>query len=454
MSEAETPNEVETPANSNIPKREKSLGCSQKAKSTMVSPTAPQHKNDTTHITEPSNVRSNSAISCPKCGSKKVWRDAKRYTKLGDEIQRWFCRNCGRRFSDPEDVAKARNTLEHIERIESKTLKSADDIVANCQICVTETKNLAAEPQRNRFLRRNETLQLQANANIPEKVVNYMLWLKKQGYAESTIFNRVKIIKYLAKNANIDDAEAIKELIAKKDSWSPGRKEIIVECYSNYLICVGGTWNPPRYRAIEKLPFIPTESEIDYLIAACGNKTGTFLQLLKETGARCGEAWQLEWTDIDTEHNTVRITPEKHSNPRILKISQRLKERLLDLPKTSKYAFGGTNLKTTMRLFERSRKIAATRSKNPRLEKITFHTLRHWKATMEYHKTKDILHVMRLLGHKNIKNTMRYTQLVDFGEQDYTVKVAWTLEESVKLLEAGFQYVCDYENAKLFRKPK
>jgi len=49
---------------------------------------------------------------------------------------------------------------------------------------------------------------------------------------------------------------------------------------------------------------------------------------------------------------------------------------------------------------------------------------------------------------------MRYTQLVDFGEQDYTVKVAWTLEESVKLLETGFQYVCDYQNAKLFRKPK
>ncbi len=40
---------------------------------------------------------------------------------------------------------------------------------------------------------------------------------------------------------------------------------------------MGGTWNPPRYRAVEKLPFIPTESEIDYLIAACGLKTGTFV---------------------------------------------------------------------------------------------------------------------------------------------------------------------------------
>ena len=73
---------------------------------------------------------------------------------------------------------------------------------------------------------------------------------------------------------------------------------------------------------------------------------------------------------------------------------------------------------------------------------------------MAYHKTKDILHVMRLLGHKNIKNMMRYTQLVDFGRQDYVVKVAWPLEEACKLLENGFQYVTDYERGKIFRKPK
>ncbi|MGD0449914.1 MAG: hypothetical protein ABSA79_02520, partial [Candidatus Bathyarchaeia archaeon] len=139
---------------------------------------------------------------CPRCGGKKVWRDSKRYSKLGDEIQRWYCRECGRRFSDPNDVAKARNTLEPLERIDSKALKTSDAIVTNSQICVMETKNLVAEPQRNRFLRRNETVQLQASANIPEKVVNYLLWLKKQGYAESTIFDRVKIIKFLAKNSN------------------------------------------------------------------------------------------------------------------------------------------------------------------------------------------------------------------------------------------------------------
>jgi len=48
---------------------------------------------------------------------------------------------------------------------------------------------------------------------------------------------------------------------------------------------------------------------------------------------------------------------------------------------------------------------------NPRLLKITFHILRHWKGTMEYHKTQDILHVKEILGHKNINNTLIYINL-------------------------------------------
>jgi hypothetical protein len=46
-----------------------------------------------------------------------------------------------------------------------------------------------------------------------------------------------------------------------------------------------------------------------------------------------------------------------------------------------------------------------------RLLKISFVTIRHWKGTMEYHRTKDILHVKQLLGHKQIQNTMFYINL-------------------------------------------
>jgi hypothetical protein len=73
---------------------------------------------------------------------------------------------------------------------------------------------------------------------------------------------------------------------------------------------------------------------------------------------------------------------------------------------------------------------------------------------MEYHKTKDILYVMRLLGHKNIKNTLVYTQLVTFEDDDYTCKAAANVRDATELIEAGYEYVCDMDSIKLFRKRK
>ncbi len=96
----------------------------------------------------------------------------------------------------------------------------------------------------------------------------------------------------------------------------------------------------------------------------------------------------------------------------------------------------------------------AFKLQNKRIEKITFHTLRHWNATMKYYKTKDILHVMRLLGHKNINNTLLYTQLVNFESNEYHVKTASTANEIKELLEVGFEYVCEKDGLMFFRKRK
>jgi hypothetical protein len=49
---------------------------------------------------------------------------------------------------------------------------------------------------------------------------------------------------------------------------------------------------------------------------------------------------------------------------------------------------------------------------------------------MEYHKTKDILYVVRLLDHRNIKNTLVCTQLVTFEDDDYVCKAATNVKEA------------------------
>lgn len=388
---------------------------------------------------------------CPKCHSKKVWRDAKRYTVDGFVIQRWLCRECGLRFSDPNGSKTAKKLIEQlksVETVERQSLKTPDDIVSTRQICVTETKNLAAEQQTSEVLLRNEA------AITNGKIVAYEFWLLKQGYAKETIKGRIKVMKRLVKlGASLFDPETIKEVLTKQ-SWSDGRKEYVTEAYSNFLKAMGGKWDPPRYSRIEKIPFIPTEQEIDQLIAACGEKTAALLQALKETGMRIGEAWNLKWTDIDFVNSTISITPEKRSHARIFKISPKLLSALLVLPRNSDKIFGTYDLSGFRSSFNRQRKRTAKKLGNPRINQITFHTFRHWKATMEYHKTKDILHVMRLLGHKNIKNTLIYTQLVNFEDDDFICKTAENVKEAKELIEAGYEYVTEMDGLKLFRKRK
>ena len=168
---------------------------------------------------------------------------------------------------------------------------------------------------------------------------------------------------------------------------------------------------------------------------------------------RSGEACQLKWTDIDLLNNSVRITPEKGSNPRNLPISNKLVSMLNAIPKDTERVFTYIT-DTWIRNYSRQRKRIAAKLKNTRLLQITFHTFRHWKATMEYHKTKDILHVREVLGHKSINSTLLYTQLVTFKDDDFTARVAHSEKEAGQFIEAGFEFVCDFGGNKLFRKRK
>jgi len=73
---------------------------------------------------------------------------------------------------------------------------------------------------------------------------------------------------------------------------------------------------------------------------------------------------------------------------------------------------------------------------------------------MEYQRTKDILYVMRMLGHKSIQNTLVYTQMVQFKKEEYASATANTIGDAQKLVEAGFEYVTEIDDVKLFRKRK
>jgi len=49
---------------------------------------------------------------------------------------------------------------------------------------------------------------------------------------------------------------------------------------------------------------------------------------------------------------------------------------------------------------------------------------------------------MNMLGHKDIKTTLIYTQLVQFESDEFHSAAAKKIEKKRKLIEADFEYVC------------
>jgi integrase len=378
-------------------------------------------------------------LCCPKCGNSTINKDGFRILSNGKRVQRYFCINlkCGYRFSETNNN-------------ECLTINQR-------QICALKVKNLAKAIE-------TKTIAVKENhLNTPQEVKSQIFELlrhmEKQGYSISTIrLNRIALKVLCERGANLTDPETVKEVIAKQ-SWSESRKRNVINAYTLYLKIQGLTWEPPRNRVTRKFPFIPTEQEIDSLISGSGKKVSTFLQLLKETAMRCGEAKRLEWTELDFEKNIVTLNePEKGSNPRLWKVSQKLISMLNNLPRESTYVFGVGSTVSIKTTFQKTRKRIADKLQNPRLARISFHTLRHWKATMLYHKTHDPYYVKDFLGHKDLRSTDIYInierRMFEPSSDDFTVRLTDKPEEAKQLLEVGFEWVGVKDNLIFLRKRK
>jgi integrase len=209
------------------------------------------------------------------------------------------------------------------------------------------------------------------------QIINFGLWMRKQGYRHSTIRYCIQALKSIARRANLLQPESAKAYLAYAEI-SESRKAKLTEDLARFYAYMHLTFDKPNYRRIEKLPFVPLEVEVDQLISGVGKKTATYLQLIKETGARAGEAWNLRWIDLDPEQRTVNICPEKNSNPRQRKISTKLIAKLSSLPRRTTYVFRNPARNPIKslddfrdRYREQQRRVAEAVG-NPRLLKITF----------------------------------------------------------------------------------
>jgi integrase len=288
----------------------------------------------------------------------------------------------------------------------------------------------------------------------------YMAKALQQGLSPITIDKRVECLKYLLKlGADLNDPLTVWQTIEKR-KWKDGTKQLTASAYKHFCktfkINMPSDLNFNKWQKTERIPYVPLESEIDQLMAASNPKTSTFLQLLKETGIRSGEAWSLKWLDFDFERKILTLNnTEKKGKPRQFKISDKLIAMVLRMPKKSETVWNGSLNHFRITFAAQKRRIAF-KLQSPRIKQISFHTLRHFYACKLYHNTKDILLVQERLGHRSILNTMVYTQLVEWDQDEYTVRRPKTTKEEDELIIAGFQYVRfdDIECVPIYRRRK
>ena len=425
---------------------------------------------------------------CPECGNKEVYRDGMRYLSNGESVQRWLCKSCGHCFSESKvqvdvlgkvsvlhsgsELLKDRvvsGKLASQESFNGLPLSSGEDVVShrlttvgkglntfaynscNRRVSVSEgeAKNLAMSETRQEKPTREGTTQ---TVDVKGLIIQFMAWCEAQGYPQGNKYHHY--LKRLVRlGANLLDPESVKETIGKHRCKN-GTKMLFVYAYDAFTRMLKITWEPPKYKQEETLPFVPEEGELDALISACrGKRMAAFLQCLKETYADPGEVLGLRWIDISDNIITIN-KPVKGHLPGQIQVSNKVLAMLNSLPKTSERIFPA-RYDNMWKCFSQVRKRAAALQQNPRLLAIQFRSFRHWGGSMIAHYTNgNVLTVKKLLRHKRIENTMKYISMIHFKDDEFEVTTATTIEEAKQILSAGFDYVTQKDSIMLFRRPK
>lgn len=147
--------------------------------------------------------------------------------------------------------------------------------------------------------------------------------------------------------------------------------------------------------------------------------------ILLDTGARYGEIANLKWEQVNLETRTINLWRSKVSNESVIFMTKRVHQVLLKrfCNNSSLYLFtsndGGPRKNNNIAIRKAFRRA--------RLHDCTIHTLRHTHATRLVQNGLSIYEVRSVLGHTDIKTTMRYAHLesVEVTEKARDVIERW-----------------------------
>lgn len=148
-----------------------------------------------------------------------------------------------------------------------------------------------------------------------------------------------------------------------------------------------------------------TDDEIDRLLTELKNCRSPIMPDLIEflilTGARRGEASNMQWEDVDMENSMWTVPISKSGKPRHIPLSGAAVNLLLrrkPLCEGSKYVFPNPKTGKPLRAFHST---WDTIRKNAGIPDVRIHDLRHNFASLLINSGRTLYEVQKLLGHSN-----------------------------------------------------
>lgn len=147
------------------------------------------------------------------------------------------------------------------------------------------------------------------------------------------------------------------------------------------------------------------KEETKRLINVASESLKPILIVALNTGMRKGEILNLRWNDVDFSNYFIHLKNTKNNRSRKVPMNSLIAEALKKIKRESEFIF--CNPKTKKRLsavfypFKQACKRAS-------IEDLRFHDCRHTAGTYMVEGGIDLVTVMQILGHSDIKQTIKY----------------------------------------------
>lgn len=267
-------------------------------------------------------------------------------------------------------------------------------------------------------------------AQINKHVISEMTkHLQLKGYSSSTIktyTNEIAVFLKAVKNHRADEftTKRIKDYLSYcaatlnlSENTLHSRMNALKFYYEQVLNRPGFFWEIPRPKKPVQLPNVLSKEEIALLLRAIENlKHKTMLMLGYSCGLRVSEITGLKLTDVDENRRILLIKKGKGKKDRVIGLSPVMLIMIRDYKekyKPADYLFEGQNFGSSYSVRSLETIIHAAKEKAGIKKAGSMHMLRHSFATHLLDKGTDVVFIQKLLGHNDIKTTLRYLHVTN-----------------------------------------